>query len=126
MIDRVIKWHRQVAVDFEKVFGDEVHLHVASAVYVRSADEDGAGTLSWIGNPPNTIDMIGHLIRTLAKDGMKHGDMTASEAGASLMAEIAKVASLADLTEYSVDQPVSEDDEDVSSGTESVIITEAP
>ena len=94
---KILAWHQQVAKDFEEVFGDEVWLIVSNAIYIRTAEAEGVGTLSWIGNVPNTIDMIGHLIRQLAKDGVNKGGMTPEEAGRTLMAEVVKVAGLAQL-----------------------------
>lgn len=92
--DKILSWHKQLASDFEKAFGDEVWLQVSNSVYIKTSEQEGVGTLSWVGNLPNTIDMIGHLIRQLAKDGVKQFGMTPEEAGRTLMAEILKVAGL--------------------------------
>lgn len=107
---KIMEWHQQIAKDFEAVFGDEVWLTVFSSIYIKTAERDGVGTISWIGSPPNAVDMIGHLIRQLAKDGVKHGGLTPEEAGRSLMEEILKVAALSQLETLMKDDSVSVDD----------------
>jgi len=102
---RLLAWHVQVAKDFEAEFGDEVWLQVVSSLYISTSEEPGAGTLSSMGSPPNTIDMIGHLIRQTAKDGVTHLGMTPEEAGRTLMAEITKVAGLSGLEQILETKP---------------------
>jgi hypothetical protein len=99
---KILSWHRQVVMDFEKAFGDQVHFWVSQAIFIKTGDGPGTGTLSWIGSPSNTIDLIGHLIRRLAKDGVENGGMTPEEAGTTLMQEIMKIAALDALYEKDV------------------------
>lgn len=101
---KVLAWQKQVVIDFEKEFGDEVSLWVAQGMYIKVGDKPGEGSISWFGTPWNTIEMIGHLIRQLAKDGVKNGGMTPEESGASLMHEILSIAAL-DQVESLVDNP---------------------
>ncbi len=101
---KVLAWQKQVVIDFEKEFGDEVSLWVAQAMYIKVGDKEGEGSISWFGNNWNTIELIGHLIRQLAKDGVKNGGMTPEESGASVMHEILKIAAL-DQVEKLVDTP---------------------
>lgn len=101
---KILSWHRQVAADFEKAFGDQVHFWVSQAIYIKTGEEAGTGTLSWIGSPANTIDLIGHLIRQLAKDGVQQGGMTPEEAGTTLLQEIMKIAALDSLFENAVEE----------------------
>lgn len=103
---KILHWHREVAKDFEREFGSQVYMFVANAIYVRQGEGNDSGTLSWIGSPANTVNLIGHLIRQLAKDGVEKYGMTPEQSAASLMAAITETASLNMLETFVGEAPI--------------------